>query len=148
MVKVKKNKKFISKNQVGEVNGYVIPIVDIQDEFPEVDRFPRQVYLSVVAPGEIKGPHHHKIRYAMYTCIKGNVKIVVKKENTYEVYFSGENHDYATIWVERDYPTVLINLETDRESMIINTPNPSYQECPDDEYPVEFDPKLLTRDIV
>ena len=143
MVKVKKNKKFISKNSSGSENGYVIPILDIAEKFPDSERFPHQVYLTVVAPGDIKGPHHHKIRYAMYTCIKGNIKIVVKKPNTYEIYYSGENYNFATIWVEKGFPTALINLEKDRESMIINTPNPSYLECPDDEYDVEFDPQYL-----
>lgn len=146
MVKVKKNKKHISRNNSGAVNGYVIPIVDIKDEFPESGRFPRQVYLTVVAPGGIKGPHHHKIRYAMYTCIKGNIKVVVKNTDGYEVYYSGEDHDYATIWVEKGLPTALINLEKNRESMIINTPNPSYRECPEDEYDVEFDPQYLLAD--
>ncbi len=147
MVKVKKNKKFISQNQNGEANGYVIPIVDIKDEFPEVDRFPHQVYLTVVAPGEIKGPHHHKIRYAMYTCIKGNIKIVVKNSDSYEVYYSGEDYEYATVWVEKGYPTALINLETERESLIINTPNPSFRECPDDEHEVDFDTRYLTIEV-
>lgn len=146
MVKIKKNKKHISKNHSGAENGYVIPIVDIKDEFPEPERFPRQVYLTVVAPGEIKGPHHHKIRYAMYTCIKGNIKVVVKKSDGYEVYYSGEDHDYASIWVEKGCPTALINLEKNRESMIINTPSPSFQECPEDEYEVEFDPRYLIAD--
>ncbi|MDD2228137.1 MAG: cupin domain-containing protein [Candidatus Cloacimonetes bacterium] len=146
MVKVKKNKKLISRNRAGVENGYVIPIVDVADKFPDSGRFPHQVYLTVVAPGEIKGPHHHKIRYAMYTCIKGNIKVVVKKQDTYEIYYSGENHDFATIWVEKGLPTALINLEKDRESMIVNTPNPSYQECPNDEHEVEFDPKYLRTD--
>lgn len=147
MVKVKKNTKFISKNQDGEENGYVIPIVDIKDEFPTLGRFPHQVYLTVVAPGEIKGPHHHKIRYAMYTCIKGNIKVVVKNQNAYEVYYSGEDHDYATIWVEKGLPTALVNLEKERESMIINTPSPSFRECPEDDYCVEFDTNYLKSEI-
>lgn len=147
MVRVKKNTKFISKNQDGEDNGYVIPIVDIKDEFPALGRFPHQVYLTVVAPGEIKGPHHHKIRYAMYTCIKGNIKVVVKNQDSYEVYYSGEDHDYATIWVEEGLPTALVNLENVRESMIINTPNPSFRECPEDDYFVEFDPNYLNSEI-
>lgn len=148
MIKTKKNKKYISKNRNGEENGYVLTIVDIAEQFPEPERFPRQIYLTVVAPGEIKGPHHHKIRYAMYTCIKGNIKVVVKKDDKYEVFYSGENYDYATIWVETGLPTALINLEKDRESMIINTPNPSFMESPDDDYEVEFDPSYLTADIV
>jgi len=148
MVKVKKNQKHISKNRIGKENGYVIPIVDVIDAFPELGKFPRQVYLTVVAPGEIKGPHYHKIRYAMYTCIRGNIKVVVKINDTYEVYYSGENYNYATIWVETGFATAIINLERERESMIINTPCPSYLECPDDEYDVTFDPAYLTPEIV
>lgn len=146
MVKVKKNAKYISQNRNGVENGYIVTIVDVMEDFIDSERFPRQVYLTVVAPGEIKGPHYHKIRYAMYTCIKGNIKVVVKTSEGYDVFYSGEDYDYATIWVETGYPTALINLETDRESMIINTPSPSYKESPTDDYHVEFDHRYLTRD--
>ena len=143
IVKVKNNKKLHSFNRFGKENGCVIPIIDINESFLTKDRFPHQVYLTIVSPGEIKGPHLHKKRYAMYTCIRGNIKVVVKINDNYEYYYSGEDYDYATIWVEKGIPTAIINLEKEKESFIINTPNPSYQECPDDDYDIYFEPDVL-----
>ncbi|MDP3115396.1 MAG: WxcM-like domain-containing protein [Candidatus Cloacimonadaceae bacterium] len=144
--KIKKNRRIVTKNRHDQINGYLVPIIDIGDEFISPEQFPRQVYLTVVDPGEIKGPHFHKERYAMYTCIKGNIKIVLKLEDKYEVLFSGEDHDYATLWIPAGIPTAVINMDMDNPSFILNTPNPSFLETPFDDHNVEFDPSVLNND--
>lgn len=141
--KVKANRKINTRNRFRQENGYLVPILDIQEGFlPEKD-FPRQIYLTVVAPGEVKGPHYHKQRYAMYTCIQGNIKVVLKTDTGYQTLFSGEDHGFATIWIRAGIPTAVINLERDRPSLILNMPNPSFLETPDDDMDVEFDPEML-----
>lgn len=143
MYKIKKNKKIATRNRFGQENGYLVSVVDIEDGFLPRENFPHHVYLTVVNPGEVKGPHYHKQRYAMYTCIKGNVKVVIKLEGKYKFLYSGEKHDYATIWVEAGIPTAIVNLESDEASFVLNTPNPSYLETSGDDFPVEFDPAVL-----
>ena len=36
--------------------------MNVNDNFHDVDKEPKQVYLTVVKPGTIKGPHLHFIR--------------------------------------------------------------------------------------
>lgn len=144
--KVKPNRKIITHNRYEEENGFLIPIIDIQDGFLPSGDFPRQVYLTVVKPGEVKGPHCHHQRYAMYTCIQGNIKVVLKLKDEFKFILLGENHDYATLWIKAGIPTAVINLEKDRPSLILNMPSPSFLETPDDDMDVEFDPDLLKQD--
>ncbi|HQH50003.1 MAG TPA: WxcM-like domain-containing protein [Candidatus Cloacimonadota bacterium] len=141
--RVKKNRKIITHNRFNAENGFLVPIIDCKDGFLNEEEFPHQVYMTVVAPGEIKGPHYHKRRYAMYTCIQGNIKVVLKIDGRYETLYSGEDHDYATLWIRAGIPTAVINLEQGRPSLIINMPNPSFLETPDDDADVEFDPTML-----
>lgn len=141
--KVKANRKICTHNRFKAENGFLVPIIDCKDGFLEEGEFPRQIYLTVVAPGEIKGPHYHEQRYAMYTCIQGNIKVVLKIAGVYKTLYSGEDHDYATLWIRAGIPTAVINLEQDRPSLILNMPNPSFLETPDDDRDVEFDPALL-----
>lgn len=143
MVRIKKNKRFDSFNKDGKENGFVVPIIDVMDSFLPDGMFPHQVYLTVVNPGEVKGPHFHKIRYAMYTCVKGNVKVVTKSESGYQIHFSGEDYEYATIWIAPGIPTAIINLDPVQPSYVINTPNPSYLETPDDDHHVVFEDEML-----
>ncbi|HOF59753.1 MAG TPA: WxcM-like domain-containing protein [Candidatus Syntrophosphaera sp.] len=144
--KVKKNRKINTRNRFRQGNGYLVPILDIQEGFLPGKDFPRQIYLTVVAPAEVKGPHFHKQRYAMYTCIQGNIKVVLKTDAGYMAFYSGEDYDYATIWVRAGIPTAVINLEREKPSLIINMPNPSFLETPDDDMDVEFDPEMLLMD--
>ncbi len=141
--KVKPNKKITTVNRFSQENGYLVPILDIREGFVNEDGFPHQVYLTVVAPGETKGPHYHQNRYAMYTCIQGNIKIVLKIGETYETAFSGEDHDFATVWIQAGIPTAVVNLEENRPSLVLNMPCPSFLETPGDDHDVEFDPGVL-----
>jgi len=47
---------------------------------------PEMVYLNVVNPGEIKGPHIHKNRTSYFYCIDGEMVILIKGTN-------GEYHE-------------------------------------------------------
>lgn len=145
--RIKRNECIQTRNRYNQINGYLVPIIDIKDGFLPAEQFPRQIYLTVVNPGEIKGPHYHKERYAMYTCIKGNIKVILKIGDGYETLYSGEDHDYATLWVPAGVPTAVINLEKDVPSYIINAPNPSFLETPADDHEVEFDALMLETDI-
>lgn len=144
--KIKSNRKITTRNRFRQENGYLVPILDIQEGFPPEQDFPRQIYLTVVAPGEVKGPHYHKQRYAMYTCIQGNIKVILKTDAGYKFHYSGEDHNYATIWIRAGIPTAVINLERDKPSLILNMPNPSFLETPYDDMDVEFDPDMLNPD--
>ena len=134
----KKNKTFISKNRFGKPNGFLVPILNIHEDFINEEQWPQQAYLTVANVGEVKGPHLHKKRWQLYTCIKGNVKIVVRIDDKYEEYFSGENYAYKTVQVPAGIPSALVNIG-DEDAFVLNMPSPAWHEDDVDDWEVKFD---------
>ena len=133
----KKNQKFITKNSDGNVNGYLVPIYNIHENFFEKGKEPQQVYLTVISPNEIKGPHLHYIRTGSFTCIKGNARFILKIEDKYEIFYSGEDYEYSSIIVPTGIPAALQNLgKTD--AFVLNMPNPAWTPEMQDEYSADF----------
>jgi dTDP-4-dehydrorhamnose 3,5-epimerase len=137
-IRVKKNQKIITKNKEGKPNGFLVPIFNVHDKFVDEEQYPKQVYLTVAAPGEVKGPHLHLKRWGLFTCIRGNIKIVVRTENGYEEYFSGEDYDFATVQVPAGIPVALQNIG-DQDAYILNMPSPAWHESDQDDHSVSFD---------
>lgn len=129
--------RFITKHSDGEPNGYLVPIYNIHDAFFEPERRPQQVYLTVVAPGKAKGPHLHFIRTGFFTCIKGNVKIVVKVDGRYEEYFSGEDHEYLSVEIPTGVPALVVNTGS-TDAFVLNMPSPAWTPDMHDEHTADF----------
>lgn len=136
-IKCKKNKKFITKNSLGNQNGFVVPIINVHDNFVEDEQWPKQVYLTVAAKNDIKGPHLHYKRWGLFTCIKGNIKIVLKIEGKYQEYFSGEDYEFQTVQVPAGIPAALVNIGNE-DAYILNMPSPSWHPDDLDEWDVSF----------
>ena len=137
-IRTKNNPKIITKNQAGKENGFLIPIMNAYEKFVDEEQWPKQIYCTTVAPNEVKGPHLHKKRWGLFTCIKGNIKIVIKKDDQYEEYFSGEEHDFATIQVPAGMPNALVNIG-DSDAYVLNMPSPAWHVDDQDDWDVEFD---------
>jgi dTDP-4-dehydrorhamnose 3,5-epimerase len=131
------HKKFVTKDDEGHPNGILVPIYNIHDGFFAPGKEPQQVYMTSVIPGTLKGPHLHYIRTGCFTCIKGNVRIVMKVEGKYEIFFSGENHDYLSVEVPTGVPAV-IQAMGDEEAYILNMPNPAWTPEMNDEHSADF----------
>ena len=130
------NPKIVTKDIWGCVNGFLVPIFNVHDRRIHPDQYPQQVYLTVVAPGRAKGPHLHLKRWGLFTCIKGNVRIVVKTPEGDEEYFSGERHEFATIQVPAGTPALLVNVG-DEDAYVLNMPSPAWRPDDQDEHPVD-----------
>ena len=50
-------------------------------DWDEIINNPEMVYLNLVNPGEIKGPHIHKNRTSYFFCLDGKMVIVVKSKD-------------------------------------------------------------------
>lgn len=137
-VTTKDNPKIPTRNKEGEKNGFLIPIINILDGFIDPEEWPKQVYCTVASPGEIKGPHLHKERYGLFTCIRGNIKIVTREDGDYKEYFSGEDHSFRTIYVPAGIPSALVNISRE-DAYILNMPCPSWSAENPDDWPVTFD---------
>jgi len=135
---VHKHPKILTNNTSGKPNGFLVPIFNVYDGIIKEDQYPKQAYLTTVAPNEVKGPHLHMKRWQLYTCIRGNIKIVTRVENEYEEYYSGEDYAFATVQVPAGIPSALINVG-DGDAYIINLPSPAWHVDDQDEHPVSFD---------
>ena len=91
----------------GSVNGYLVPLYNIHDGvFAEGDE-PKQVYLTVIAPGQRKGPHLHHVRTGFFTCIKGHIKVVLKTAEGYQEFCSGDSEGYLSVsYTHLTLPTI------------------------------------------
>jgi dTDP-4-dehydrorhamnose 3,5-epimerase len=131
------HKKFTTKTEQGEVNGFLVPLYNIHEKFFSAGKEPQQVYLTTVLPGMIKGPHLHFIRTGYFTCIKGNVRVVLKTGNEYQVFYSGEDHHFTSIEVPTGVPTAVQCLG-DQEAYMLNMPNPAWTPEMNDEHVADF----------
>lgn len=130
--------RIVTHDSDGHINGFLVPIFNEHEGFVDAPQHPRQVYLTVVAPGKVKGPHLHRKRWGLFTCVVGNVKIVVQTDSGYEEYLSGEDHDYRTVQVPAGTGAALQNIG-EKDAYILNMPSPAWRVDDQDEHPVTFD---------
>ena len=137
-VKTIEHPKITTKDAAGSVNGFLVPIVNVHDPTPEAAQWPKQVYLTVVQPGKVKGPHLHHERWGLFTCIVGNARIVLRTGTGYEEYLTGVDHKFRTIQVPAGTPAALQNIG-DVDAYILNMPSPAWHVDDQDEHAVSFD---------
>ena len=133
----KVNKKFVTKNHDNKVNGFLVPIYNICDSFFPAGMEPQQVYLTVIGSHQIKGPHLHYIRTGCFTCIKGNARFILKTDEGYQVFYSGENHEFRSVIVPSGVAAALQNLGED-EAYVLNMPTPAWTPTMNDEHTADF----------
>ena len=136
-VKYSKNEKIKTYNSSGEENGFLVTIFNENDNFLNNNDYLKQVYLTVVKPNNIKGPHLHYKRNGLFTCIKGNIRIVTKENNEYKSFFSGEDYNYNSILIPKGIPAALQNI-SDIDAMVINLPSPGWTKEMQDEHSADF----------
>ena len=74
-----------------------------------IKNHPKMVYVNSVNPGEIKGPHIHKNRTTSFSCIHGNVVLIIQDND-------GKFHE---IKADSEKP-VLITVSNGIASAIVN----------------------------
>jgi len=131
------HKKFVTKDDDGAANGFLVPLYNIHEKFFADGKDPQQVYLTTVLPGKVKGPHLHFIRTGFFTCIKGNVRVILKVDGAYQVFFSGEDYEYQSIEVPTGIPAAVECLG-DEEAYLLNMPNPAWTPEMNDEHTADF----------
>ena len=137
LIKIKKNKKIITKNNKKKVNGYLVPIFNVKDKFFNKSEYPKQVYITVVKSGFTKGPHLHFKRRGYFTCIDGNAKFIIKIKNSYKTVYSGEKYQFKSVLIPKGVP-VAIQCIGKKKAIILNMPNPSWTPQMNDEHSIEF----------
>lgn len=119
-----------TKDTQGNVNGWLSPIWNVLDG-PPVD----QVYLTVISPGAVKGPHLHLKRRGLFKVIIGPVLLVIR--NKQGVYLSTElDSDMDPVPVTPGTPCALYNL-MQWNAYVLNMPSPSWRPDDQDEHEVK-----------
>ena len=136
-IQTKTNGKFITKDHNGNPNGFLVTLYNIHDGFFPPGKEPQQVYLTVIAPRQIKGPHLHYVRTGCFTCIKGNARFVLKLPEGYQVFDSGEDHEYRSVIVPTGVPAALQNVGNE-DAYVLNMPNPAWTPDMNDEQGADF----------
>ena len=136
-MKTKTNNKIPTYDSGGNINGHLIPIYNIHDKFHNKGQEPKQVYLTVVKKGCTKGPHLHNIRAGYFTCIKGNVRIVVKQNGCYTEFYSGECHNYRSVIIPAGVPAAVQNIG-EEDAFVLNMPSPAWTPSMNDEHTADF----------
>jgi len=130
--------KIVTKGHQGRPNGFLVPIYNAAEGFFAPGNEPQQVYLTVVAPGEIKGPHLHFIRRGFFTCIKGRVRFVLRlPDGTYQSFWSGDGHGFLSIEVPTGVPAAIQNVG-EEDAYVLNMPNPAWRPEMKDEHTADF----------
>lgn len=137
IIQTKTNSKFVTRDCANQPNGFLVTLYNVHDGLFSPGKEPQQVYLTVIAPHQIKGPHLHFIRTGFFTCIKGNVRLVLKLPEGYHVFYSGEDHEYCSIIVPVGVPAALQNLGDD-DAYVLNMPNPAWTPTMNDEHSADF----------
>jgi len=120
----------------GHVNGRMVPIWKDWENI--IKKVPQMVYVTEVKPGEMKGPHLHKIRTSYFVCIKGKVVFIIRDPTGkyHEIETSYENPNL--IEIPKNYPACHINLSTET-SMVLALVNPAWRPDNRDEHNLSFD---------
>ena len=123
--------KIETKDAQGQVNGWLCPIWNTLDG-PPVD----QIYLTVIAPGKMKGPHLHLRRRGLFKVIYGWAKLVIR--NKQGIYLSTEmDVDTDPIPVSPGTPAALYNLCGIEPAFVLNMPSPPWRPDDQDEHEVK-----------
>lgn len=144
-IKEKINSKFLTKNSEGNINGFLVPIYNINDDFFPKGQEPQQVYLTVIAKDKMKGPHLHFVRTGCFTCIRGNSRFILKTPEGYKVFKSGDDYNFRTVIVPTGIPALLQNIGDD-DAYVLNMPYPAWTPDMNDEYDADFSDFDFTSD--
>ena len=123
--------KIVTRDSQGRENGFLTPIWNVLDG-PQVD----QVYLTVILPGRMKGPHLHLKRRGLFKVLLGSVRLVIR--NKQGIYLSTEmNVDSDPIPVMPGIPAALYNVGEDEAAYVLNMPSPPWRPDDQDEHEVK-----------
>ena len=75
-----------------------------------IKNHPKMVYVSLVNPGEIKGPHIHTKRNSYFTCIHGKVVFIIKDHSGKYTEIESNDEEPVLIFVPKNIPSAHVNI--------------------------------------
>ena len=77
-----------------------------------IKNHPKMVYVNSVNPGEIKGPHIHKNRTTSFSCIHGNVVLVIQDNDRKFHEIKADSEKPVLITVPKGIAAAIVNPTT------------------------------------
>ena len=109
---VKKLEKHSTKDVIDEhINGSLTVVWRDWDDI--IKNHPKMVYVSLVNPGEIKGPHIHTKRNSYFTCIHGNVVFIIRDKSGKYIEIESNSDEPTLVFVPKNFPSAHINISND-----------------------------------
>ena len=88
-------------------------------DWDEIINEPKMVYVNIINPKQIKGPHIHKNRTSYFYCIDGEIIIIVKdKEGNFHE-LKGDSRKPKLIEVSNDIPVAIVNPTTNISTVLV-----------------------------
>ena len=78
-----------------------------------IKNYPKMVYVSLVNPGEIKGPHIHTKRNSYFTCIHGKVVFIIRDKSGKYIEIESNSDEPTLVFVPKNFPSTHINISND-----------------------------------
>lgn len=94
-IKIKPCKKVDTKHTDGTPNGWLLELQSDRDGF--TNELKGGFYMTVLAPGVVKGYHIHAVAHYHVTCLKGRVRSTVYRSRTEKQEVEMGDGDFKTI---------------------------------------------------
>ena len=130
------HKEFVTKGEDDDVNGSLSPSITSTTVFCGGKTSSAGLYDY--------DPARHDKRAAsafhmnrLFTCIKGNVRVVLTTDDGYQVFFSDEDHEYRST----ELPTgvaAAVECMGDKEAYLLNIPTQAWTPDMQDEHSADF----------
>ena len=80
---------------------------------------PKMVYVNTVNPGEIKGPHLHKNRTTYFSCIHGNIVLVIRSDDGEFHEIKSNSEKPSLVCVKNGIASAIINPTNDIAKVLV-----------------------------
>ena len=84
-----------------------------------IKNHPKMVYVNSVNPGEIKGPHIHKNRTTSFSCIHGNVVLVIQDDDGKFHEIKADSDKPVLITVPNGIAVAIVNPTTEIAKVLV-----------------------------
>ena len=74
----------------------------------------------------------HQLTEICYTLL-----VILKIDNIYEEFFSGENYDYSSVFIPKGTPAAIQNISNE-DAFLLNMPSPAWTKDMNDEHSADF----------
>ena len=85
----------------------------------EIIKTPEMVYLNLVNPGEIKGPHIHKNRTSYFYCIDGKMTVIIQDKDGKYHEIETDSAESKLISVSNGVAAAIINPSKDVSKILV-----------------------------